>query len=88
MTQITRLVYFSSLFKVTEYEVIAASLKGGAMKKKSVISRPTELNKLSFDDLYEEISKNWETKSLQMQDRRWKIMKRAMKEDSEYGRYY
>ena len=57
------------------------------MKKKTVVSRPTELNKLSFDDLYEEMGRNWEIKARQMQDRRWKQMRRAMKEDPDYGRY-
>lgn len=58
------------------------------MKKKSLISKPIETNTLTFDDLYEDISKNWELKSKQLQERRWKVMKRAMKEDLRYGRNY
>jgi hypothetical protein len=58
------------------------------MKKKSLISKPIETNTLTFDDLYEDFSKNWELKSKQLQERRWKVMKRAMKEDLRYGRNY
>lgn len=30
-----------------------------------------ENQKLSFDQLYKEISQNWESKAKQLQDRRW-----------------
>lgn len=58
------------------------------MKKKPLISKPTETKKIAFDDLYEDISRNWELKAKQLQDRRWRIMKRAIKEDFRYGRNY
>lgn len=58
------------------------------MKKKPVITKPTDPHIIKFDDLYEELTKNWELKAKQLQDRRWRQMKRAMKEDSRYGRNY
>lgn len=58
------------------------------MKKKSVVTKPTNLNDLVFDDLYEELGTDWELKAKQLQDRRWRIMRRAMKEDFKNGRNY
>ncbi len=58
------------------------------MKKKSIITKPTNSSKLAFDDLYEDISKNWELKSKDLQDRRWRVLKRAMKENGRYERNY
>ncbi|HEX5395194.1 MAG TPA: hypothetical protein VFW52_02515 [Candidatus Saccharimonadales bacterium] len=39
--------------------------------KQKLIKSPTKLNELNFDDLYEEISKDWQSKSHKLQDRRW-----------------
>lgn len=41
------------------------------MKKFKILTKPTKLGDLSFDDLYEEISDDWQLKSTRMQDRRW-----------------
>lgn len=57
------------------------------MKKKSLISGPVSTNNLYFDDMYEEFSKNWEIKAKQLQERRWRVMKRAMKERINDARY-
>lgn len=58
------------------------------MKKKPLTSKPLNSSKLAFDDLYDDISKNWELKSKHLQDRRWRILKRAMKEGGRYERNY
>lgn len=57
------------------------------MKKRQIVNKPVTSKNLQFDDLYEEFSKNWEIKAKQMQDRRWRLLKRSMKEDANYGRF-
>ena len=58
------------------------------MKKKPVITKPTNPENILFADLYEELSRNWELKAKQLKERRWRQLKRAMKEDAGYGRNY
>jgi len=58
------------------------------MKKKSLISKPVTTRSLQFEDMYEDLTRNWELKSKQLQDRRWRLMKRAMKESPYNGRDY
>lgn len=58
------------------------------MKKKSLISKPVTARSIQFEDMYEDLTRNWELKSKQLQDRRWRLMKRALKESSYNGRDY
>lgn len=58
------------------------------MKKKSLISRPVTARSIQFEDMYEDLTRSWELKSKQLQDRRWRLMKRALKESSYNGRNY
>ncbi len=48
------------------------------MKKANVLKNPTRLTDLSFDDLYEEISSDWELKAERLQVRRWQELKHKM----------
>lgn len=41
------------------------------MKKINLHPKPMRVSDLSFDDLYDEISKDWEDKSKKLQARRW-----------------
>jgi len=49
------------------------------MKKQRVVSHSTKVNELTFDDLYEEISKNWQDKAERLQARRWHRLKHEIK---------
>ena len=40
---------------------------------------PTKASGLSFEDLYDEISEDWEHKALALQERRWRALKRELK---------
>jgi hypothetical protein len=42
------------------------------MKKFKIVSKPTRMSDLSFDDLYDEMSSDWELKAERLQNRRWK----------------
>jgi len=48
------------------------------MKKYKILSKPTRVNDLSFDDLYEELSSDWELKAERMQTRRWRKLRQEM----------
>lgn len=48
------------------------------MKKFKILSKPTRVNDLSFDDLYEELSSDWELKAERMQTRRWRKLRQEM----------
>ena len=39
--------------------------------KQTIIKKPTRLDDINFDDLYEELSRDWQVKSQRMQNRRW-----------------
>lgn len=47
------------------------------MKKFKLITKPTRLSDLSFDDLYEEISSNWELKAERFMRRKEQEFKRT-----------
>jgi hypothetical protein len=42
----------------------------GFMKQK-LIEKPMKIDEVNFDQLYEEISKDWRSKSRKLQERRW-----------------
>lgn len=48
------------------------------MKKYKILSTPTRVNELSFDDLYDELSSDWELKAERMQTRRWRKLRQEM----------
>jgi len=48
------------------------------MKKFKLITNPTRLSDLSFDEMYDEMSDNWELKAERLQHRRWRKMRQQM----------
>ncbi len=51
---------------------------GGGLRSHRVISSPVSVSSLSFDDLYEEISNDWELRSKKLQARRWRQIKHQL----------
>ncbi len=49
--------------------------KGRTSRRHLVLNRPTSVEGLSFEDLYEELSDNWQEKSRRLQARRWRKIK-------------
>ncbi len=47
------------------------------MKRAHVIARPMRVSDMTFQDLYDEISENWQTKAERLQARRRRAMRRA-----------
>lgn len=43
--------------------------------KERIVTRPTKTNEISFDELYEEISRDWRRKAADLQARRWRVFK-------------
>jgi hypothetical protein len=48
------------------------------MKKFKVLSKPTRLSELSFDELYDEMSNDWELRAERLQARRWRKLKHQL----------
>lgn len=48
------------------------------MKKFKVLSKPTRLSELSFEELYDEMSNDWELKAERLQARRWRKLKHQL----------
>lgn len=46
------------------------------MKKTTVARNLSVKDAMSFDDLYDEISSNWQLKAENLQNRRWRAMRR------------
>ena len=46
-------------------------------KNNKILTRPTRYSDLSFDDLYEDISDDWEIKAARLQARRWRKLREA-----------
>lgn len=44
-----------------------------------VDTKSVELRKLTFEELYAEISWNWEQKAARLQERRWRMLEQKMK---------
>lgn len=51
------------------------------MKRLHIITRPTRVSDIAFDELYDEISGNWQLKAKQLQARRWRALRHALNED-------
>lgn len=49
------------------------------MKKTRIVTKTTKISDLTFDDIYDEISQDWQYRAKQLQIRRWRMLKRAMK---------
>jgi hypothetical protein len=47
------------------------------MKRQNLITRPTKINELTFDELYDEISDNWQLKAERLQARRWRALRKG-----------
>jgi hypothetical protein len=48
------------------------------MKKSHILpTRPGKLSDMTFDDLYDEISKDWKYKARRLQARRWRMLSRS-----------
>ncbi len=48
------------------------------MKRLRLIGRPTRLTDLSFDDLYEDIARDWQLRAQELQERRWRKLRREL----------
>ena len=48
------------------------------MKKFKILTKPTRVNDLSFDELYENFSNEWELKAERLQARRWRKLKHQL----------
>ncbi len=48
------------------------------MKKFKIISKPTRVTDISFKDLYDDFSSEWELKAERLQERRWRKLRREM----------
>ncbi len=49
------------------------------MSRKHIISRPTKNQDISYDDIYDEISSQWDEKSKDLQIRMRRALKNEMK---------
>lgn len=45
------------------------------MKRLIVISRPTKLSNITFEGLYDDISRDWEYRARRLRARRWRMLK-------------
>lgn len=48
------------------------------MKKRHLVTKPTRLSDLKFEDLYEDIADDWEAKAERLQARRWRKIKHQL----------
>ena len=48
------------------------------MKKDRILTQPTRVSELSFDELYDDISSDWEIKAERLQHRRWRKLKHQL----------
>ncbi len=48
------------------------------MKKFKILTKPTSVKDLSFDDFYDDISSHWELKAEKLQARRWRKLRHDM----------
>lgn len=45
------------------------------MKKFKIISKPTPITEISFDEFYDEMSNDWELRAERLQARRWRKLR-------------
>lgn len=48
------------------------------MKKFKILTKPTRVKDLSFDEMYENFSSEWELKAERLQARRWRKLKQQL----------
>jgi hypothetical protein len=48
------------------------------MKRHKILTQPTRVSELSFEELYEGITKDWEEKAMRLQIRRWRRLKQQL----------
>jgi len=49
------------------------------MKRSQIITKPTKISDITFDDLYDEISHDWQLRARRLQARRWRTLKHSIK---------
>jgi hypothetical protein len=54
------------------------ALKDVNMKKYYIVTRPTRLSDLTFDELEDETNSKWREKARQLQARRWRRIKQQL----------
>jgi hypothetical protein len=55
------------------------------MKKVHIFKAPARANDINFDELYDEISNNWQERARKLRIRRWRALKHEV---SGHGRTY
>ena len=50
------------------------------MSKKSLLSTPTRVSDMTWDKFYDDMSSDWQEKAERLQVRRWKKLKREMRD--------
>lgn len=48
------------------------------MKKFKIITKPTRVSDLSFDEFYDEMSSDWELRAERLQNRRWRKLRQQL----------
>lgn len=48
------------------------------MKKGKILTQPMRVSDLSYDELYDDISSDWEIKAERLQHRRWRKLKQQL----------
>lgn len=48
------------------------------MKRHKILIQPTRVSELSFEELYDGITKDWEDKAHKLQIRRWRRLKQQL----------
>lgn len=48
------------------------------IQKQHIVSQPTRVSDLTFEDLIDDVSTDWEGKAMRLQARRWRKLKRQM----------
>ena len=56
------------------------------MRQLKEIPKPAQINDLTFDELYDEISRDWQLKARRLQARRLRALKHSTKELGNLGR--
>ena len=49
------------------------------MKRTNIINKPIKISDLTFEELYQKVSKDWEIKAQRLQARRWRILRHEIK---------
>jgi len=57
---------------------ILPAINSSRRRHNVMISSPTDVSRLNFDDLFYDISDNWEEKAMKLQTRRWRRLKNSL----------